>query len=41
MVGVVKRDFGLIVVCQFYKPALNELIYIQGLRKERNQDSHG
>jgi hypothetical protein len=39
--GVVKRDFGLIVVCQFYKPALNELIYIQGLSKERNQGTYG
>lgn len=39
--GVVKRDFGLIVVCHFYKPALNELIYMQELRKERNQGTYG
>ena len=39
--GVVKRDFGLIIVCQFYKSALNDLIYIQELRKERNQGTYG
>jgi len=32
MRGIVKKDFGLIVVCHFYKSSLNEMTYMQGSR---------